>query len=103
MGRNTSSSTQLAKNIVARLVPLSEMFSPTKRRILEKFCDDILQQRAAISEATDIHPGEAALFVLLTEEHIRNSREIASLWGQIAQLRDAIDSLTLLMMNDDVE
>ncbi len=99
MGRNTSSSTQLARNIVARLVPLSQMFPPSKRRIIEKFCDDILQERAAISEATDIHPVEAALFVLLTEEHIRNNRENIQLHEQIAQLREEIQLLTNLLQD----
>ncbi len=97
MGRNTSSSTQLAKNIVARIVPLSEMLPPDKRRIIERFCNAILQERAAISEATDIHPVEAALFVLLTEEHIRNNHEINLLYEQISQLRQEIQLLTSLL------
>ena len=97
MGRNTLSTTALAHKLIADLRPLSEMLPPNERRIVEKFFDVILQQRVAISEATDLLPLEAALVVLLVEERRRNDFENEEIYQelqrQIQELRGEIDML----------
>ncbi len=97
MGRNTLSTTALAHKLIADLKPLSEMLPPNERRIVEKFFDVILQQRVAISEATDLLPLEAALVVLLVEERRRNDFENEEIYQelqrQIQELRGEIEML----------
>ena len=103
MGRNLLSTTALAHKLIADLKPLSLMLSPNERRVIEKFFDIILQQRVAISEATDLLPLEAAIVVLLVEEHRTNNAERASLYEelhcQIQELRDEIETLTDMLMS----
>jgi hypothetical protein len=100
MGRNTLSTTALAHKLIADLKPLSEMLPPNERRIVEKFFDVILQQRVAISEATDLLPLEAALVVLLVEERRRNDFENEEIYQelqrQIQELRGEIEMLKSL-------
>ena len=103
MGRNTLSTTALAHKLIAELRPLSLMLSPNERRVIEKFFDIILQQRVAISEATDLLPLEAAIVVLLVEEHRKNDAERASLYEelhrQVQELRGEIEMLTDRLMS----
>ncbi len=97
MGRHTLSTTALAHKLIADLKPLSEMLPPNERRIVEKFFDVILQQRVAISEATDLLPLEAALVVLLVEERRRNDFENEEIYQelqrQIQELKGEIEML----------
>ncbi len=99
MGRHTLSTTALAHKLIADLKPLSEMLPPNERRIVEKFFDVILQQRVAISEATDLLPLEAALVVLLVEERRRNDFENEEIYQelqrQIQELKGEIEMLKL--------
>jgi hypothetical protein len=99
MGRHTLSTTALAHKLIADLKPLSEMLPPNERRIVEKFFDIILQQRVAISEATDLLPLEAALVVLLVEERRRNDFENEEIYQelqrQIQELKGEIEMLKL--------
>ena len=101
MGRNTLSTTALAHKLIADLKPLSVMLPPNERRVVEKFFDIILQQRVAISEATDLLPLEAALVVLLVEERRRNDTENAQIYEelhrQIQELRGEIELLTNML------
>ena len=101
MGRNTLSTTGLAHKLIADLKPLSEMLTPNERRVVEKFCEIILQQRVAIANATDLLPLEAALVVLLVEERRRNDAEREVLYqelhGQIQELQSEIRMLTYLL------
>lgn len=101
MGRNTLSTTALAHKLIADLKPLSLMLPPNERRVVEKFFDIILQQRVAISEATDLLPLEAALVVLLVEERRRNDTENAQIYEelhrQIQELRGEIELLTNML------
>ncbi len=101
MGRNTLSTTALAHKLIADLKPLSLMLPPNERRVIEKFFDIILQQRVAISEATDLLPLEAALVVLLVEEHRRNDTENVRIYEelhrQIQELRGEIELLTNML------
>jgi hypothetical protein len=104
MGRNTLSTTALAHKLIADLKPLSQMLAPNERRVVEKFFNIILQQRVAIAEATDLLPLEAALIVLLVEEHRKNDAENHSLYEelhrQIQELRGEIETLTNTLMPD---
>ena len=99
MGRHTLSTTALAHKLIADLKPLSLMLPPNERRIVEKFFDVILQQRVAISEATDLLPLEAALVVLLVEERRRNDFENEEIYQelqrQIQELKCEIEMLKL--------
>ncbi len=99
MGRHILSTTALAHKLIADLKPLSEMLPPNERRIVEKFFDVILQQRVAISEATDLLPLEAALVVLLVEERRRNDFENEEIYQelqrQIQELKGEIEMLKL--------
>src|SRR5512138_1620424 len=98
MRQNTLSTTGLAQKLISDLKPLSEMLTPNERRVVEKFCESILQQRVAIANATDLLPLEAALVILLVEERRRNDAEREVLYqelhGQIQELREEIRMLT---------
>ena len=93
MGRNTLSTTQLAHKIIGELKLLSDMLSPNDRRIAEIFFEYILQQRVAIQNATELLPLEAALVVILLEEHKANYHEHNELYQQIENLRREIEVL----------
>jgi hypothetical protein len=93
MGKNTLSTTQLAHQIIADLKPLSEMLPPGKRRIVEKFFEYILQERVAIGNASDLIPLEAALIVILLEEHRANQHEHNELYSQLQELRRVVEEL----------
>jgi hypothetical protein len=93
MGRNLLSTTGLAHKLIADLKPLSEMLSPGDRRVVEKFFEDILRQRVAIANATDLLPLESGLVIILVEEHQWNRREHNDLYRQIEELRHKIAEL----------
>ena len=93
MGRHTLSTTALAHQIISHLKPLSEMLPLNERLIVEKFFDTILQQRVAISEATDLLPLEAALVILLAEERRRSNQEIDAVYRELQKLKDEIERL----------
>ena len=93
MGRNTLSTKALAQKLIADLKPLSEMLPLNERLIVEKFFDTILQQRVAISEATDLLPLEAALVILLADERRRNNQEIDAVYRELQKLKDEIERL----------
>ena len=95
MGRDLLSVTGLAHKLIDDLRPLAEMLAPSDRRIVERFFDAILQERVAIAEATDLLPLEAALVILLVEEHKRNNHENNELYKQLKELRDEIEKLKL--------
>jgi hypothetical protein len=93
MGRHTLSTTALAHQLISHLKPLSEMLPLNERLIVEKFFDTILQQRVAISEATDLLPLEAALVILLAEERRRSNQEIDAVYRELQKLKDEIERL----------
>ncbi len=95
MGRNLLSTTGLAQKLIAELKPLAEMLPPNERRIVERFFDVILQQRVAIANATDLLPLEAALVILLAEEHRTNNHESNELYKQLQELRREIEELKI--------
>jgi hypothetical protein len=70
-----------------------EMLSPSDRRVVQKFCDYILQQRVPIANATDLLPLEVALVIIQLEEHKKNNHEFVELSNQLQELRDEIRKL----------
>ena len=93
MGRDLPSATALVRTLIANLKSLGEMLPPNMRRIIGKFSETTLNQRTAIAEATDLLPLEAALVIVLAEEHVQNRRENNALYEQIQELRDEIERL----------
>ncbi len=93
MGRNLPSTTGLVQKIIADLTPLSEMLSPSDRRLMEKFFDSILEQRVAIANATDLLPLEAALLILQLEERKRTNHEFNRLYEQLQRMQRELDEL----------
>lgn len=74
MGRTLPSTTQLAFEQIAELRPFYEALRRTDQLILDRFFESILQHRAAISHAANLLPMEVMPFVILLEEHKRNSQ-----------------------------
>jgi hypothetical protein len=85
--------TALAHKIVSELLFLASMLYPDEQRILKKFCDVILQNRAAVSDATHLLPLEAALVVIQVDEHKKNRHEFSELYNQLQTLRHEIGEL----------
>jgi hypothetical protein len=86
MGRNLESTTQLVQDLVAQIKPLAELLAPMDRLILQRFTEHMLQQRVAIANATGLLPLEAALLVLLLEEHKHTNRLTNELYGWLQEL-----------------
>jgi hypothetical protein len=71
MGRTLPSTTQLAFDLIAEL---KSFYSALRRRdqlILDQFFEDVLQHRAAISNAASLLPMELMPLTILLEEHKR--------------------------------
>ena len=94
MGRNFPSATDLVHQVVSDLKPLSEVLSPQDRLVFNRFTEHILNNRAAIANAAALLPMEAALLILLLEEHKRNRRVYDELCAEIEGLKKAIGELT---------
>src|SRR5262245_49387871 len=89
MGRKLPSATQLAFDQIAELKPLYEALRRSDQLILDKFFEDILQHRAAISNAASLLPMEIMAFVILLEERKRNNHifnEIFSVLDEVFRL-----------------
>ena len=61
--------------------------------ILDRFFESILQHRAAISHAANLLPMEVMPFVILLEEHKRNSQVYNELHVLIEAIENKIKSL----------
>jgi hypothetical protein len=92
-GSKNLSTTELAHKLIADMKPLMELLPPGDRRIIQEFCDYILQQRVLIANATDLLPLEVALVVIQLEEHKQNHREITEVYNHLQELRDEIRKL----------
>lgn len=102
-GHNSNlSPTALAHKLVGEIMLLADMLSPNQQRIIKKFCNRILQNRSAISDATNLLPLEAALVVILVAEHEGNHHEVSELYKQIDGLRREIQELKELLNNEEV-
>ena len=95
MAPKNLSPTELAHKIIAELIPLADMLSPSDRRIIKRFCEYILQNRVSISNATSLLPLEAALVVVQVEEHENNNYQFSDLRSQLLELKREIEELKL--------
>jgi hypothetical protein len=93
MGRTLPSTTQLAFEQIAELKPFYEALRRTDQLILDRFFESILQHRAAISHAANLLPMEVMPFVILLEEHKRNSQVYNELYVLIEEIQHEIKSL----------
>ena len=71
MGRKLPSATQLAFELIAELKPLYEALRRADQLILDTYFEDVLQHRAAISNAASLLPMEVIPIVILLEERKR--------------------------------
>jgi hypothetical protein len=99
MGRTLPSTTQLAFDQIAELKPFYEALRRTDQLILDRFFESILQHRAAISHAANLLPMEVMPFVILLEEHKRNSQVYNDLYVLIEEIQGKIK--LLLPANED--
>lgn len=93
MGRTLPSTTQLAFEQIAELKPFYEALRRTDQLILDRFFESVLQHRAAISQAANLLPMEVMPFVILLEEHKRNSQVYNELHALIEEIQNKIKSL----------
>jgi len=93
MGRTLPSTTQLAFEQIAELKPFYQALRRTDQLILDRFFESILQHRAAISQAASLLPMEVMPFVILLEEHKRNSQVYNELYVLIEEIQTKIKLL----------
>jgi hypothetical protein len=86
MGRTLPSTTQIAFGLIAELKPFYEALRRSDQLVLDKFFESVLQHRAALSNAANLLPMEVMPFVILLEEHKRNSQVYHELHGLIEEL-----------------
>ena len=91
------SPTALVHKLIDELTFLANMLSPNHQRIIKKYGEFILQNRAAISDSTRFLPLEAALVVIQVEEHENTNREINELHKRMDELRREIHELRNLL------
>lgn len=93
MASRNLSTTELVHKLISELKPLADMLAPNMRRVIEGFFNYILQFRAAISNATNLLPLEAALFIIQAQEKIHNSHEINELHKRIDEIEKKLEEL----------
>lgn len=93
MGRTLPSTTQIAFDLIAELKPFYEALRRTDQLIMDRFFESILQHRTAISNAADLLPMEVMPFVILLEEHKRNSQVYNELYVLIEEIQNKIKPL----------
>lgn len=93
MGRTLPSTTQLTFDLIAELKPFYESLRRSDQLILDKFFETALQYRAALSHAASLLPMEVMPFVILLEEHKRNSRVYNELYILIEEIEHKIKPL----------
>ena len=94
MGRTFPSTTQLAFHLIAELKPFYEALRRSDQLILDRFFESILQHRAAISDSANLLPMEVMPFVIMLEEHKRNSQVYNELYVLIEQIETKLKSLS---------
>jgi glycine cleavage system regulatory protein len=87
------SPTALVYKVVGELMALADYLAPAQQRIVKRFCDVLLNNRAAIADATTLLPLEAALVVIQVEEHANTNYEISELHKRIEELGGEIREL----------
>jgi hypothetical protein len=98
MGRTLPSTTRIAFDLIAELKPFYEALRRTDQLILDRFFESILQHRAAIGHSANLLPMEVMPFVILLEEHKRNSQVYNELYVLIEQIEK---KLKLLLPPED--
>lgn len=93
MGRTLPSTTQLAFELIAELKPFYETLRRADQLILDRFFESILQHRVSISHAANLLPMEVMPFVILLEEHKRNSKVYNELYVLIEEIQNKIKYL----------
>ncbi len=93
MGRTLPSTTQAAFDLIVELRPFYETLRRTDQLILDKFFEAILQHRTALSNAANLLPMEVMPFVILLEEHKRNSQVYNELYVLIEAIEHKIKPL----------
>ena len=93
MGRTLPSTTQLAFEQIAELKPFYEALRRTDQLILDRFFESILQHRAAITHTANLLPMEVMPFVILLEEHKRNSQVHNEIHVLIEEIQSKINLL----------
>ena len=100
MGRTLPSTTQLAFDLIAELKPFYSALRRSDQLILDRFFEAALQHRAAIGNTASLLPMEIMPFVILLEEHKRNTQ----VYEEIYRLIDEIEQkLKLLLPPPDGE
>ena len=92
MGRTLPSTTQLAFDLIAELKPFYGALRRSDQLILDKFFEAALQHRAAIGNAASLLPMEVMPFVILLEEHKRNSQVHNELYGLIEAMENKLEA-----------
>ncbi|HLO27720.1 MAG TPA: hypothetical protein VK249_01210 [Anaerolineales bacterium] len=92
MGRTLPSTTQIAFGLIAELKPFYGALRLTDQLILDKFFEDALQHRTAISNAANLLPMEVMPFAILLEEHKRNTHIHNELFQLIEELENKLNS-----------
>ena len=93
MGRTLPSTTQLAFELIGELQPFYLALRRSDQLILDKFFEDILQHRAALSNAANLLPMEVMPFVILLEEHKCINKIRNELLGLIGELEEKVNVL----------
>ena len=93
MGRTLPSTTQLAFNLIAELESFYGALRRRDQLILDKFFEDALQHRAALSNAANLLPIEVMPFAILLEEHKRNSQVNNELYSLINEIETKLKPL----------
>ena len=93
MGRTLPSTTQLAFNLIAELESFYGALRRSDQLILDKFFEDALQHRAALSNAANLLPMEVMPFAILLEEHKRNSQVYNELYSLINEIETKLKPL----------
>lgn len=100
MGRTLPSTTQLAFNLIAELKPFYAALRRSDQLVLDKFFEAALQHRAALGNTAHLLPIEVMPFVILLEEHKKNSQIYSELYRLIEEIEK---KLKLLLPPPDVE
>lgn len=93
MGRTLPSTTQLVFDLIAELKPFYGALRRSDQLILDKFFEDVLQHRIAISNTATLLPMEVMPFVILLEEYKRNSQVHNELYSLIEEIENKLKPL----------
>jgi hypothetical protein len=87
------SPTALVDKLIDELHVLAEYLDPNQQRIINRFCDVLLDNRTAVSDATNLLPLEAALFVIQVDEHQNTNYEISELHKRLDEVTRELQEL----------